>query len=314
MSKMSEISQRSRSLSEMECDLMRGRHRTFLQFGGEDGNWILSEGAEVNATFTGKATMGKQANFELCNITGIDFSHALLRNANFLGVYAREVNFSGAELSGCLFAHSDLRGASFKGANLTNANFTKALIDGCDFSEADTTGTIFAPAETSANLAPTIPDSQEVPPHSEDFAPVSIPVTDQDVAPHSKPGEPEIVTPLSEPDEPLIDESISADQTSLVADPISKLEEIAAQSEGILAQAREVSAGDQTPEEISKKLGTLHSQERANVMTRWEASRALLPSSKDRSTEDKIGIKNAQDRVTNAFNEIRSLRKSFHQE
>jgi uncharacterized protein YjbI with pentapeptide repeats len=85
-----------------------------------------------------------------CTIYETDFSHAMLKNASFVGVYAQAglldekywqfpgflpVNFRNADLTGTNFTRANLKGADFSGAVLTDTIFTDAVLDDAIFGD-----------------------------------------------------------------------------------------------------------------------------------------------------------------------------------
>ncbi len=94
-------------------------------------------------------TPGSGRNLAGRNLTGHDFSQAVLRCANF----------TGADLNGVSLSQADLTGALLKDAKLQNADLTQATLVGADLTGADLTGAklIQATAQhvklTGANLS-----------------------------------------------------------------------------------------------------------------------------------------------------------------
>jgi uncharacterized protein YjbI with pentapeptide repeats len=93
-----------------------------------------------------------------CDVSGLDFSAKVLKNAHFLSVTAHQAGFRGATLDNAVFGRrtatpTDLTGAVFAGASipggvydtatLTDADFTKATLANATFLNARMDGTVF---------------------------------------------------------------------------------------------------------------------------------------------------------------------------
>jgi uncharacterized protein YjbI with pentapeptide repeats len=76
-----------------------------------------------------------------CDVSGIDFSKKLLKNAHFASVVAHKTIFSGATLDNIVFGRNtseptDLTGARFEGASISSGVFDTATLTGADFRNA----------------------------------------------------------------------------------------------------------------------------------------------------------------------------------
>ncbi len=76
-----------------------------------------------------------------CDLSGADFSNAILTNVNLHGADLSGANLSNADLSGAnlsdtLLASADLRGANLTNANLSGADLTNANLSGAKFGGA----------------------------------------------------------------------------------------------------------------------------------------------------------------------------------
>jgi uncharacterized protein YjbI with pentapeptide repeats len=69
-------------------------------------------------------------------LTGCDFSGALLRDANLSRSVAKYAKFARADLRGASLAHANFKGADFTGAELAGADFTGAVLEGAVFTDA----------------------------------------------------------------------------------------------------------------------------------------------------------------------------------
>jgi hypothetical protein len=111
----------------------------------------------INMSLEGSILIGAsfyKANMEnccLCNcsIYETDFTHAILRNANFVNARGRaglpnDKEWRHAGFLPVSFRHADLTNADFTGANLVGADFTDAILDGVEFTYAVLDGAIFS--------------------------------------------------------------------------------------------------------------------------------------------------------------------------
>jgi uncharacterized protein YjbI with pentapeptide repeats len=69
-------------------------------------------------------------------LTGSDFSAAILRDANLSRSVAKYARFTRADLRGANLAYANFKGADFTGADLDGADFTGAVLDGANFTDA----------------------------------------------------------------------------------------------------------------------------------------------------------------------------------
>ncbi len=69
-------------------------------------------------------------------LTGGDFSGAILRDANLSRSVAKYAKFTRADLRGANLAHANFKGADFTGADLAAADFTGAVLEGANFTNA----------------------------------------------------------------------------------------------------------------------------------------------------------------------------------
>jgi uncharacterized protein YjbI with pentapeptide repeats len=69
-------------------------------------------------------------------LTGCDFSGAILRNANLSRSVSKYAKFTRADLRGANLAYANFKGADFTGADLAGADFTGAVLEGADFTDA----------------------------------------------------------------------------------------------------------------------------------------------------------------------------------
>lgn len=75
-------------------------------------------------------------NYYAKNISGQDFSSALLPQSNFSHCIANICRFTNTKLEDADFSFSDLKNSNFNGANLKNTNFHFAQLEDCDLSTA----------------------------------------------------------------------------------------------------------------------------------------------------------------------------------
>ena len=69
-------------------------------------------------------------------LTGCDFSGAILRDANLSRSVAKYAKFARADLRGANLAYANFKGADFTGAELAGADFTGAGLEGANFTDA----------------------------------------------------------------------------------------------------------------------------------------------------------------------------------
>jgi uncharacterized protein YjbI with pentapeptide repeats len=69
-------------------------------------------------------------------LTGCDFSGAILRDANLSRSVSKYVKFTRADLRGANLAYANFKGADFTGADLAGADFTGAVLEGANFTDA----------------------------------------------------------------------------------------------------------------------------------------------------------------------------------
>lgn len=90
------------------------------------------------------------------NISGQDFSSALLQHSNFSHSQSDNCNFTNTRLEGADFSFSDLKHSQFEGSNLKNTVFHFAQLEDCDLSTAvNLSETQFAGANLSYCKLPT---------------------------------------------------------------------------------------------------------------------------------------------------------------
>lgn len=78
---------------------------------------------------------GFRINLSLCNLTGMDFSHADLRRARLVGA-----SFKHGSLAGAILQEADLFGADLDNANLTMADLAGAILRGARLVGAEMPG------------------------------------------------------------------------------------------------------------------------------------------------------------------------------
>jgi uncharacterized protein YjbI with pentapeptide repeats len=74
----------------------------------------------------GRRAMLRDCSLEGCDLSGMDFSEAVLLDCDLAAVAARNTRFTGAILSGTRFDRADLTGADFTAADLQGASFLAA--------------------------------------------------------------------------------------------------------------------------------------------------------------------------------------------
>lgn len=94
-------------------------------------------GADLtNARFGPKDPRSEELITGRVELTGCDFSGAILRDANLSRSGAKYAKFTRADLRGANLSHANLRGADLTGADLAGADFTGAVLDGAIFTDA----------------------------------------------------------------------------------------------------------------------------------------------------------------------------------
>ncbi len=69
-------------------------------------------------------------------LTGCDFSGAILRDANLSRSVSKYAKFTHADMRGANLANANFKGADFTGAELAGADFTGAVLEGATFTDA----------------------------------------------------------------------------------------------------------------------------------------------------------------------------------
>ncbi len=85
--------------------------------------------------------------FQGAILESLDVPDARLRGVNFSRAVLTDANFAGADLVGASFEKADLRKANLTGANLTGANLTSSNLTGANFTNADLTNADLTGAE-----------------------------------------------------------------------------------------------------------------------------------------------------------------------
>lgn len=76
------------------------------------------------------------ANFSMAMLPGSDFAGANMSQANFFAARMRNANFANANLTGANFIKADLTNANFENANLMGANFTNCILQNANMNGA----------------------------------------------------------------------------------------------------------------------------------------------------------------------------------
>lgn len=84
--------------------------------------------------------VGKRAIFENCNLQGIDFSKAFLRDVKFINVDLRGANLSNSNLRSTIFIDTDLSDVNMSESDLSFAHFYNCTINSTDFHLSNLSG------------------------------------------------------------------------------------------------------------------------------------------------------------------------------
>jgi uncharacterized protein YjbI with pentapeptide repeats len=96
---------------------------------------------EHNVWINSNKKKGRRASLENADLTGVDLSGVMLREANFAFAVLQNANFEGADLRNAVFRGANLKSAflrdsNLKGATLNSANLSHAVLDYASLSEA----------------------------------------------------------------------------------------------------------------------------------------------------------------------------------
>lgn len=94
-----------------------------------------------------------EADLSYTDLSGLNFSNANMRLANFVGTVTSDATFDYANLKGAVFIDADLRGSSFFFSSLDHADFRGADMTGCSFVNA----TLYAADLRLAKNPPYVP-------------------------------------------------------------------------------------------------------------------------------------------------------------
>jgi uncharacterized protein YjbI with pentapeptide repeats len=153
---MQQYAQHALPITEEDLKNISTAHHLFLSSGGIGGSWrIMSVTGTVIAIYISKTTntQGKQAHFDMKNLTLVGLQELDLPFSSFVAAYARYKDFSDANLQGSIFCDAVLEGSIFADANLETADFSRANLrkvsfmnahlKGADFENCDLTGADF---------------------------------------------------------------------------------------------------------------------------------------------------------------------------
>ena len=116
------------SLNQEDLDELLILHENFQQ--GRVGGRVLSIHMKE----------ARGLNFSGRNMTGADFTGAILIGSNFSKSKLNNAIFYGANLQSCNFEYSDLTNADLRGAVLQNANFKNSVLSNVDLRQGQLFG------------------------------------------------------------------------------------------------------------------------------------------------------------------------------